>query len=223
MMVQKRFGWLVMMALGCAGAVLAAVAEPDVLVRDTTEEILKRIKTNKDAYSADNKKLYAMVDELVVPHFDFRAMSKLVLGQNWRNATEPQRDAFTKEFRDLLVRTYSTALLKYTNEEIIYLPYRGPLTERTAEIRVEVKSTAGARNVPLAYSFFRREAKEAWKVYDVTIDGVSLVTSFKTTYAERVQRSGLDALIAQLAKDNREGKVEDPVGKSVEAKNKGGK
>ena len=223
MMVQKRFRWLVMMALGCAGAVLAAVAEPDVLVRDTTEEILKRIKTNKDAYSADNKKLYAMVDELVVPHFDFRAMSKLVLGQNWRNATEPQRDAFTKEFRDLLVRTYSTALLKYTNEEIIYLPYRGPLTERTAEIRVEVKSTAGARNVPLAYSFFRREAKEAWKVYDVTIDGVSLVTSFKTTYAERVQRSGLDALIAQLAKDNREGKVEDPVGKSVEAKNKGGK
>ena len=143
--------------------------------------------------------------------------------KNWRNATEPQRDAFTKEFRDLLVRTYSTALLKYTNEEIIYLPYRGPLTERTAEIRVEVKSTAGARNVPLAYSFFRREAKEAWKVYDVTIDGVSLVTSFKTTYAERVQRSGLDALIAQLAKDNREGKVEDPVGKSVEAKNKGGK
>lgn len=223
MTVQKRFGWLVMMALGCAGAVLAAVAEPDVLVRDTTEEILKRIKTNKDTYSADNKKLYAMVDELVVPHFDFRAMSKLVLGQNWRNATEPQRDAFTKEFRDLLVRTYSTALLKYTNEEIIYLPYRGPLTERTAEIRVEVKSTTGARNVPLAYSFFRREAKDAWKVYDVTIDGVSLVTSFKTTYAERVQRGGLDALIAQLAKDNREGKIEDPVGKSVEAKNKGGK
>jgi phospholipid transport system substrate-binding protein len=207
-----------------AGAVLAATAaEPDVLVRQTTEEILKRIKTNKDAYSADTKKLYAMVDELVVPHFDFTAMSKLVLGQNWRNASAAQREGFTKEFRDLLVRTYSTALLKYTNEEIIYLPYRGPLTERTAEIRVEVKSTTGARNVPLAYSFFRREAKEPWKVYDVTIDGVSLVTSFKTTYAERVQRNGLDALIAQLAKDNREGKIEDPVGKSVEAKSKGSK
>lgn len=206
-----------------AGAVLAAASEPDVLVRQTTEEILKHIKTNKDAYTADTKKLYAMVDELVVPHFDFTAMSKLVLGQNWRNASAAQREGFTKEFRDLLVRTYSTALLKYTNEEIIYLPYRGPLTERTAEIRVEVKSTTGARNVPLAYSFFRREAKEPWKVYDVTIDGVSLVTSFKTTYAERVQRNGLDALIAQLAKDNREGKIEDPVGKSVEAKNKGSK
>jgi phospholipid transport system substrate-binding protein len=194
-----------------------------VLVRQTTEEILKRIKTNKDAYTADTKKLYAMVDELVVPHFDFTAMSKLVLGQNWRQASADQRTRFTGEFRDLLVRTYSTALLKYTNEEIIYLPYRGPLTERTAEIRVEVKSTTGARNTPLAYSFFRREPKEPWKVYDVTIDGVSLVTSFKTTYAERVQRSGLDALIAQIAKDNREGKIEDPVAKSVEAKNKGGK
>lgn len=219
--MHKRFWWA-LLAIWWAGAALAA-AEPDVLVRQTTEEILKRIKTNKDAYAADTKKLYAMVDELVVPHFDFTAMSKLVLGQNWRNASVAQREGFTREFRDLLVRTYSTALLKYTNEEIIYLPYRGPLTERTAEIRVEVKSTTGARNVPLAYSFFRREAKEPWKVYDVTIDGVSLVTSFKTTYAERVQRSGLDALIAQLAKDNREGKIEDPVGKSVEAKSKGGK
>ena len=220
--MRKRYWWGVV-AIWCAGVAFAAAAEPDVLVHQTTEEILKRIKSNKDAYAADNKKLYAMVDELVVPHFDFTAMSKLVLGQNWRNASAAQREGFTKEFRDLLVRTYSTALLKYTNEEIIYLPYRGPLTERTAEIRVEVKSTTGARNVPLAYSFFRREAKDAWKVYDVTIDGISLVTSFKTTYAERVQRNGLDALIAQLAKDNREGKIEDPVRKSVEAKSQGSK
>ncbi|KPL28878.1 MAG: hypothetical protein AMJ72_00975 [Acidithiobacillales bacterium SM1_46] len=220
---RRRSGWWALLVVWCAGAALAATAEPDVLVRQATDEILKRIKSNKDAYAADSKKLYAMVDELVLPHFDFRAMSKLVLGQNWRGASEDQRTRFTSEFRDLLVRTYSTALLKYTNEEIIYLPYRGPLTERTAEVRVEVKSTAGARNVPLAYSFFRREATDPWKVYDVTIDGVSLVTSFKTTYAERVQQSGLDALIAQLAKDNREGKIEDPVGKSVEAKGKGNK
>ena len=147
--MRKRYWWG-LVAIWCAGAAFAAAAEPDVLVHQTTEEILKRIKSNKDAYAADNKKLYAMVDELVVPHFDFTAMSKLVLGQNWRNASAAQREGFTKEFRDLLVRTYSTALLKYTNEEIIYLPYRGPLTERTAEIRVEVKSTTGARNVPLA-------------------------------------------------------------------------
>jgi len=221
--MRKRNWWWALIAIGWVSAVAAAMAEPDVLVHDTTEEILKRIRSNKDAYAADHKKLYAMVDELVLPNFDFRAMSKLVLGQNWRQASEDQRTRFTHEFRDLLVRTYSTALLKYTNEEIIYLPYRGPLTERTAEIRVEVKSTSGARNVPLAYSFFRRAPGDPWKVYDVTIDGVSLVTSFKTTYGERIQRDGLDALIAQLAKDSREGKVEDPVGKSVEAKKKGSK
>lgn len=221
--MRKGYRWWGLMALWCAGAVLAAAAQPDVLVHDATEEILKRIKTNKDAYAADKKKLYAMVDELVLPHFDFRAMSKLVLGHNWRQASDDQRDRFSNEFRDLLVRTYSTALLKYTNEEIIYLPYRGPLTERTAEVRVEVKSTSGARNVPIAYGFFRRDASDGWKVYDVTVDGVSLVTSFKTTYAERVQREGLDGLIKQLAKDNREGRIEDPVGKSVEAKGKSGK
>lgn len=221
--MRKRNWWWALIAIGWASVAAAAVAEPDVLVHDTTEEILKRIRTNKDVYAADHKKLYAMVDELVLPNFDFRAMSKLVLGQNWRQASDDQRTRFTHEFRDLLVRTYSTALLKYTNEEIIYLPYRGPLTERTAEIRVEVKSTSGARNVPLAYSFFRRAPGDPWKVYDVTIDGVSLVTSFKTTYGERIQRDGLDALIAQLAKDSREGKVEDPVGKSVEAKKKGSK
>jgi phospholipid transport system substrate-binding protein len=205
--------WLWLWAALASGAVAASTATPDVLVRTTTDEILVRIKTHKDAYAKDTAKLYAMVDELVVPHFDFRAMAKLVLAQSWRQASEDQRTRFTSEFRDLLVRTYSTALLKYNDEQVIYLPYKGPTDERTAVVRVEVKPSGGGPNVPIEYNFYFKDG--AWKVYDVKVEAISLVTNYRAVYAERVQKEGLDALIASLARDNREGKVDQPVRKSA--------
>lgn len=200
----------VMWALGVAAA--WAATAPDVLVRENTDEILKRIKTNKDAYAKDKKKLYAMVDELVLPHFDFRAMAKLVLAQAWREATEDQRARFTAEFRDLLVRTYSTALLKYNNDGMIYLPYRGPVDDRTAVVKVEVKPAAGGPNIPIEYSFYLKDKDAPWRVYDVKIDGISLVTNYRSTYAGKIRNQGLDALISGLAADNKAGKTDQPIG-----------
>ena len=194
---------------------------PDVLVRQNTDEIIARIKANKDAYAKDHKKLYAMVDELVLPHFDFRAMAKLVLAQSWREANEDQRARFVVEFRDLLVRTYSTALLKYNKEEIIHLPYKGPIDDKTAVVKTEVKQAAGGPNIPLEYNFYLKDA--AWKVYDVKIDGVSLVTNYRSPYAERIRNRGLDALIASLAEDNRAGKVDKPIAPLSGAASKGAK
>jgi phospholipid transport system substrate-binding protein len=188
----------------------AAVTPPDQIVRENTDKILSLIKTNRDAYAKDYGKMYAMVDEYVLPHFDFSAMSRLVLARAWRDATEQQRTRFTQEFRDLLVRTYATVLLKYNDEKIKYLPFRMLPEERTQVVKVEVQPAAGGPPIPITYSFYQPKPGEAWKVFDVTVDGVSLVTNYRATYADRVRNEGLDALIASLAKDNKEGKTSSP-------------
>lgn len=175
---------------------------PEELVRERTTKILELLKANREVYRKDHSQLYAMVDEHVLPYFDFRAMSRSVLGRYWREASEDQRARFTSAFRDLLVRTYATALLKYTNEEIVYLPFAGKPTDQTTVVRTEVRRSGGAPPVPIHYGFYR--SPSGWKVYDVTIEGVSLVTSYRATYAEKIQKEGLEALIASLERSNRE-------------------
>jgi phospholipid transport system substrate-binding protein len=181
---------------------LAADLPPDQLARETTDKIVVLLKANKDAYKKDHKKLYAMVDEHVLLHFDFRAMSRTVLGRYWREASEGQRTKFTTEFRDLLVRTYATALLKYNDEQIVYLPFRMSPEDRTATVKSEVRRTDGGPPIGIHYRFYRTD--NAWKVYDLSIEGASLVTTYQSTYAERVRKDGLDALIASIAQDNKD-------------------
>ena len=182
-------------------SVFAAEVTPDQLSREVTDKIVVLLKANKNVYTKDHKKLYAMVDEHVLPNFDFRAMSRTVLGRYWRTASEEQRTRFTAEFRDLLVRTYATALLKYNDEKIVYLAFRLNPDDRTTTVKSEVRRTDGGPPIAINYSFYHTDA--GWKVYDVTIEGASLVTTYQSTYAERVQREGLDALIASLARDNK--------------------
>jgi phospholipid transport system substrate-binding protein len=204
-----------MLSMFLALSVLAAEVAPDMLARDVTDKIIVLLKANKDMYAKDHKKLYAMVDEHVLPNFDFRAMSRTVLGRYWREANEDQRARFTGEFRDLLVRTYATALLKYNDEKIVYLPFKLIPGDRTATVKSEVRRTDGGPPIAIYYSFYHTDA--GWKVYDVTIEGASLVTTYQSTYSERVQREGLDVLIASLAQDNKaaaEGKTASNGGKA---------
>ena len=197
---MKKFASSVL-SMVFALSVLAAELMPDQLAREVTDKIVVLLKANKNLYTKDHKKLYAMVDEHVLPNFDFRAMSRTVLGRNWRTAEEDQRARFTSEFRDLLVRTYATALLKYNDETIVYLPFKMAPEDRTATVKSEVRRTDGGPPIAINYSFYRTDA--GWKVYDVTIEGASLVTTYQSTYSERVQREGLNALIASRAKDNK--------------------
>jgi len=197
---MKKIASAVLFAL-LALSVLAAELTPDQLAREVTDKIVVLLKANKNVYTKDHKKLYAMVDENVLPNFDFRAMSRTVLGRYWRTASEEQRARFTAEFRDLLVRTYATALLKYNDEKIVYLVFRLNPDDRTTTVKSEVRRTDGGPPIAINYSFYRTDA--GWKVYDLTIEGASLVTTYQSTYSERVQREGLDALIARLAQDNK--------------------
>ena len=200
-LLQGMFGLLFAVGL----AAMADTSAPDQLVRERTTHIIELLKAHKAEYTSDHKKLYAMVDEQVLPYFDFRVMSRSVLGRYWREANEAQRSKFVQEFRDLLVRTYATALLKYTNEEINYLPFRATPGDKTAVVRTEVIQPSGPK-IPISYSFYQSDS--GWKVYDVSIENVSLVTNYRSTYATTVRNQGLDALIASMADANRRGQVD---------------
>jgi len=176
------------------------VEQPDEMMRKTTTEILELIKTNKPAYEADRDKLFAMVDQKVLPYFDFRKMSQLVLGLNWRTASEKQQNEFTNEFKQLLVRTYAVALLKYTDQKLAYLPYTGKPTDTTVIVKVNIVQGGGSPDIPFYTRFYN--GKNGWKVIDIAIEGVSLVTNYRKVYDQTIKTEGLDALIASLAKAN---------------------
>ncbi len=199
---MKRRVILLTLLLGFAVGVAYAASAPNQLVHERTDKIIALLKANKDTYTKEHKKLYAMVQEQVLPYFDFRAMSRLVLGKHWREASDTQRDRFANEFRDLLVRTYATALLKYTNEKVVYLPFRSSPDDKTVVVKTEVKPGGGGPVVQIHYSVYLTD--NAWKVFDVTIEGVSLVTTYRGAYAEKIKNQGLDALIAGMAKSDKD-------------------
>lgn len=172
---------------------------PDELVRVTSDKVLEAIKQNREQLKSDPKLVYKIVDELVLPHFDFEAMSKLVLGANWRRATPAQQAEFTREFRTLLVRTYAKSLAEYDEQGIRYLPMRPAADPNEAIVRTEILPKAGP-SIPVDYRL--RKSGTSWKVFDVSIDAVSLVTNYRTTFAQDIQRVGLDGLIQQLQRRN---------------------
>lgn len=199
---MKKIMVLMILLLGSlAGIVRAAEVPPEELVRKTAEVILSEIKAHRNVYAKDYAKLYKMADEKVLPHFDFRRMSQWVLGRSWKDATPEQRDRFTAEFRDLLVGTYSQALLNYTDQEIVYLPVQRKPEDTEVTVKTEVKQTSGP-NIPINYSFYKNK-EGAWKVYDISIEGVSLVTNYRSVYATKVREKGMDGLIAEIAANNK--------------------
>jgi phospholipid transport system substrate-binding protein len=200
---MRRFILLPVVLLLALLGVAHAEAAPEELVRSTADVILKEIRAHRDLYSRDYARLYKMADEKVLPHFDFRRMSQWVLGRSWRDATPEQKDRFVTAFRDLLVRTYSTALLNYNDQEIIYLPAARKPVDDEALVKTEVKQGGGQPNIPIHYSFYKNK-DGAWKVYDVIIDGVSLVTNYRSLYATKISDKGIDALIAEIVAGNQQ-------------------
>jgi len=178
-----------------------AADEAEQLVRQVTDQVLKRLVAERAELKADPQKIYPLVEDLVLPHFDFSRMSAWVLGKHWRPASEAQRAAFTTQFRTLLVRTYAVALLEYSDQQVGYLPSRPAEDGRTTLVRTEI-ARAGQPAIALNYSLYKRA--DGWKVYDISVDGVSLVTNYRSSFATEIASGGLDALIAQLEQRNAE-------------------
>lgn len=185
-----------------ASSAMASIEDPQQLVRETGDKVLAEVSARKSELEANPQLVYPLVESTVLPHFDFRRMSQSALGRYWRDATEAQKEGLTKEFRELLVRTYATALLGYSGQTIEYLPVKYEPDATTVMIPTRIASP-GAPPVPINYRLARNSAK--WQVYDVVIDGVSLITNYRSQFAGLVRRNGIDGLINTLAEKNRTG------------------
>lgn len=194
--------WLAIAALIFAPLVMAENVAPDVLVKNTANDVLDIIKKDKDIQSGDMKKITALAEEKILPHFDFDAMSKSVLGKNWREASKEQQSQFVAEFRTLLVRTYASALAKYRNQTIDYKPFR----PQPGDTRVTVKTQilqAGGPALPVDYVL--KQTGEEWKVVDVSIEGVSLVTNYRGQFTNELKQTDMAGLIQRIAEKNKGG------------------
>ncbi len=178
------------------------IRSPDKVVSETTAQIIDLLKANHDAYAEDHEKLYAMVHQHIAPLFDFKVITKLVLARHYKKASAEQRVQFADGFRDRLIRTYATALLKYQDEEFVFHPLSAKPEDRRVIIKTEFKRRDGGPNVSVNFRFFK--GKNDWKAYDVSIEGVSMVTNYRSVYASQIKREGLDAVIEKLSQANKQ-------------------
>jgi len=181
---------------------LAANAQeaPDALVKRVADEVLAVIKADKDLQSGNSAKVVELAEQKVLPHFDFERMTRLAVGRNWAQASDAQKQALVKEFRTLLVRTYSTSLAAYRNQAIEVKPSRAGAGDKDTVVRTAIIQQGGPQ-IPIDYSMEKTDS--GWKVYDVVIDGASLVTTYRGTFSDQVQRGGIDGLIKTLQDRNR--------------------
>lgn len=178
----------------------SAVPSAEDVVRTTADQTLTALRAQKDDLKAHPEKIYDLIHALVIPHFDFPSMSKWVLGTNWRSASEAQRNAFVDQFRTLLVRTYAKALLEYSDEDIRYLRSEGSPDSNVVIVKTEIDQPGGGGAVPIHYRMHISGGN--WKVVDVSVDGVSLVSTYRGSFASEVAKGGLDGLIAKLEERN---------------------
>lgn len=189
--------------VGFSAAAVANDMAPDALVKETSQDVLAIIKKDKDIQAGDKKKIYDLVDAKVLPHFDFKRMTQLAVGKFWRQATPAQQDALVKEFRTLLVRTYSTSLTAYKNQTIDYKPLKMQPGDTDVTVKTVVSQPGGQPPIPIDYSL--QKNADGWKVYDVVVDNISLVTNYRGSFANEIRQSGIDGLIKILVEKNSSG------------------
>ncbi len=189
---------LLLLTVFASGLTLAAdIVPPDVLVRNTSKEVLDIVKKDKDIQAGDRKKIHDLVETKILPHFDFVRITRLAVGKNWRIATPEQQQTLVKEFRTLLVRTYSTALTSYKDQT--YEVKAADIKGDDALVKVEINQPGGQ---PINIDYNLEKTPQGWKVYDVIVAGVSLVTNYRSTFNNEVNRSGIDGLIKTLMDKN---------------------
>lgn len=199
---MKRIGRMGLMAvLGFFSLALAAVPrDPSELIKTTAEEVRARVAVERDTLRTDRDRLHQLVDDLILPHFDFAQMSQRVLGKHWQGANSTQRERFIDEFRKLLIRTYALALLDYVDREVRYFPVRAEPGARMVTVKTEIDRPGGA-GMLISYRLHITD-DDAWKVSDITVDGVSLVNTYQASFRSEVRKGGIDGLIDSLAAKN---------------------
>lgn len=183
-----------------AGVAQAEIIAPDVLIRTTVDEVLSIVKNDKDIKAGNQQKILEMVESKVLPHFDFVHMTRLSVGKSWRAATPEQKQALVKEYRDILVRTYTKAFTIYRDQTVEVKPVKMAADATEVTIKTSINKP-GAAPIPVNYEM--EKGADTWKVFDLTIEGVSLVTSYRGTFNSEIQEKGIDGLIKILADKNK--------------------
>ena len=190
----------VLMQCAALGA-RADIPDPDVLIKNTVHDVLDVVRKDKDLRAGDQKKLLQLVDEKVLPNFDFERMTRLAVGRSWRAATPEQQKALMNEFRILLVRTYTKAFTSYRDQVVEIKPLKLDSSMTDVTVKTAIVKPGSQQSVQVDYDMEKRP--DGWKVYDLTVEGVSLVTSYRGTFADQIQQVGIDGMIKTLADKNK--------------------
>jgi len=177
----------------------ASIESPVALLERTSTQVIKILRNDHELLRKEPQRVYKLIDDYILPHLDDVTMAKLAMGKSWRKASKKQKLAFVDEFRSLLIRTYSKSLIEFKDQEIKYFPLHLPADAHKASVRAEVKQPGGP-SIPMAYRM--RIKNNAWKVYDIKIDGISLVTSYRGTFTQEIRKSGIDGLLKYLHEKN---------------------
>lgn len=188
-----------LLALACAAPAMADDA-PDALVKRVTEDVLQIVRGDKDIQGGNTQKAIALVEAKVLPHFNFNHMTALAMGRDWNKANPDQKKVLVTEFRTLLVRTYSNALTAYKNQSIEYKPFKMQPADTEVLVRTQVHQPGGK---PVQIDYNLEKLDDGWKVFDVVVAGVSLVTNYRDTFTQEVRAGGVDGLIKSLQTKNK--------------------
>lgn len=197
---MKQIITAVFFAFAISSAFAATDLAPDALARSVTDEVLAIVRADKELAAGHPQKVAQLVETKVLPHFNFQRMTQLAVGRNWRQASPDQQKSLTDEFRTLLVRTYTTAFSTYKNQTVDYRPLRMQPSDTDVIVKSLIKQPAGQ---PVAVDYSMEKQSGGWKVYDVKIEGISLVENYRNTFNAEIQRTGVDGLIKVLADKNK--------------------
>ena len=188
-----------------SSTVLAQEVAPDALVKTTTEEVLEIVRKDKDIQSGNTKKAIDLVEAKVLPNFNFTLLTQLAMARDWRQATPAQQKTLTDEFHTLLVRTYAKALTEYKNQTVHYKPFTLKAGETDVRVRTEIRQSGAGKNIELDY--WLEKSPTGWKVYDIEVGGISIVTNYRESFAAEVRNNGIDGLIKSLQAKNKSGEA----------------
>ncbi|MGO8754445.1 MAG: phospholipid-binding protein MlaC [Gallionellaceae bacterium] len=191
------FGLLLLTVSFAAGA---DTLGPDALIRSTVDEVLAVVKQDKDIQAGNQKKILDLVDAKVLPHFDFERMTRLAVARSWRSATAEQKQQLVTEFRTLLVRTYTSAFTRFKDQSVEIKPLRMQPGDDEVTVRTLIVKSGSQ---PISVDYEMEKTADGWKAFDLSVEGASLVTTYRGTFAEQIQQGGIDGLIKTLVDKNK--------------------
>ena len=190
---------LVLAAYWSQAVAAQQIESPVTMLERTSQQVIKILRDDEELLKKEPERVYKIVDDYILPHLDEVTMAKLALGKNWKKASKDQKLEFVTEFKNLLVRTYSKSLLEFRDQKINYFHVKLADDAHKASVKAEVIQPGGPS---ISMSYRVRIKNNAWKVYDITIDGISLVTSYRGTFTQEVRKSGIDGLLTYLRDKN---------------------